>query len=124
MQAFRAPFAASLAAIGLLAGAAVASAESIFDDTASEQVEEATNLESIKTDLALCAPHLSQLKHDPSEDDFHDAVEDPQCVRAILAAQQAGLSKAEIVKVLMGASDIPDPDAPTIDHDGPPRVIE
>lgn len=100
-----------------------ASTESLFDDTASEQVEEATRRESVETDLALCAPHLSQLKHDPDEDDFHDAVEDPQCVNAIRAAQAAGLGKAEIVRILMGASDVPDPNAPTVDHDGPPRVI-
>lgn len=100
-------------------------AQSIFDgDTASEQVEAATDLQSIKTDLALCAPHLAQLKAGSDGEAMHESVEDPQCVKAVLAAQQAGLSKAEIVNILMGASDVPDPNGFTVDHDGPPVVVK
>lgn len=100
-------------------------AQSIFEgDTASEQVENATDLESIKTDLALCAPHLDRLEAGPDERAMQESIEDPQCVKAVLAAQRAGLSKAEIVNILMGASDVPDPNGFTVDHDGPPVVVK
>ena len=110
--------------LALVVTAAPVQAESIFDDTASEQVEEATNLVQVKTDLALCAPHLDELKRGPDAEALHDGVEDPQCRKAVLAARAAGLSKAEIVNILMGASDVPDPNAFTVDHDGPPVVVE
>ncbi len=106
-----------------LVAVAPVGAQSIFDDTASEQVEEATDLESVKTDLALCAPHLDRLRDGTDAEAVHESVEDPQCRKAILAAQRAGLSKSEIVDILMGASDVPDPGGFTVDHGGPPVVI-
>ena len=56
---------------------------------------------------------------------FADSVEDPACRKAILQAQAAGLSKAQIVDLLMGASDVPDPDPEelTVPQDGP-SVVE
>lgn len=114
-----------LLSVGLIVTAGEVRAQpSLGGGIASAQVDAATDLESIKTDLALCAPHLAQLREGPDAEAFHEGVEDPQCVKAVVAAQKAGLSKAEIVNILMGASDIPDPNGPTVDHDGPARVIE
>ncbi len=110
--------------VAAVVAASPAGAQSIFDDPSSEQVEQATDLESIKTDLALCAPHLARLKQGPDAEALHESVEDPQCRKAVLAGQAAGLSKAEIVNILMGASDVPDPGGFTVDHDGPPVVVD
>jgi len=101
-----------------------ADAQSIFEDTDSEQVEQATDLEQVKVDLALCAPHLAQLKRGPDARAMAETVEDPQCQKAVRRAQAAGLSKAEIVNLLMGASDVPDSGVVTVPHGGPPVVVD
>jgi hypothetical protein len=84
-------------------------AETIFDDTQSERVKGAVGRENIKLDLALCAPHLSKLQGADEGKALADSVEDPECRQAILRAQAAGFSKAQIVSILMGASGVPDP---------------
>ena len=113
-----------VALVALLLGGAPAAAESIFDDAGSQEVEQATDRLSVKTDLVLCAPHLARLRDHADAAAMHEAVEDPECRKAILNARAAGLSKAEIVSTLMGASDIPDPNGFTTDHAGPPVVID
>ena len=94
------------------------------DDIAEDEVKEATKVESAKADLALCAPHLEELRYRADAEAMHDAVTDPQCRKAILGAQEAGLTKEEIVNILMGAVDIPDPRGFTTDHGGPPVLID
>ena len=110
--------------IGCLTGflvACPAAAQSV-DGLSGEEVETATNLATVKTNLALCAPQLEGLRAGPDPAAFARDVQDPECRQAIVAAQAAGLSKAQIVDILMGASGVTDPNAPTIQHGGPPRV--
>jgi hypothetical protein len=70
-----------------------------------DQVNRAVDLESIKTDLTFCASELDELQGAPSERELQESVDNPDCRRAILKAQAAGMTKSQIVKILMGGAD-------------------
>lgn len=96
---------------------------SVFDGLDAKEVDQATNRQEAKVELALCAPHLAQLKVHPDARAYARSIDDPRCRKAILNAQAAGMTKAEIVDTLMGASELPS-DQYTLPHGGPPVVVE
>lgn len=67
-------------------------------------------VENAKLDLTMCAPEIDTLNKATESAAIADIVQNPQCRQAILRAQAAGLTKGQIVDILMGASGITDPD--------------
>jgi hypothetical protein len=85
-----------------------------------DQVNRAVDLESVKVDLAFCASELDELQGAPSEQALQESVDNPDCRRAILKAQAAGMTKSQIVTILMGGADVPDsqPNQPPVGAGG------
>ena len=98
----------AIAAAALAFAPAGAPAQPIDNGIQSEQVKNAVALENAKLDLAMCASELNQLAGTPDSQALEDSVSNPDCRRAILKAQASGMSKSQIVTVLMGGAGVPD----------------
>lgn len=75
------------------------------------EVKRGVAVDNAQIDLTMCASDLGVLQGADDSATIADIVHSPQCRAAILRAQSVGMTKAQIVATLMGASGVPDPNA-------------
>jgi hypothetical protein len=73
------------------------------------EVKRGVAVENAKVDLTMCASDLDVLQGADESAAIADMVHNPQCRAAILRAQSLGMTRAQIVATLMGASGVANP---------------
>ena len=74
------------------------------------EVKQAVAAENAKLDLTMCAPEVDVLNKASAETAVAEVAQNPECRRAIIRAQEAGLTRSQIVDTIMAGSGVPDPD--------------
>jgi hypothetical protein len=107
-----------------LAGVDAAAQSLNADGIQPNEVKRGVAVENAKIDLTMCAPELDTLTGAAESAAIAEIAENPQCRQAILRAQAAGLTRGQIIDILMGASAVPDanPGAPTAAANEPAPV--
>jgi hypothetical protein len=77
------------------------------------EVKRGVAAENAKLDLTMCAPEVDVLSKASESAAIAEIAQNPECRRAIVRAQEAGLTRSQIVDTLMAGSGVPDPDPGT-----------
>lgn len=78
------------------------------------EVKQGVAAANAKMDLTMCAPEVEVLNKASADRAASEVAQNPECRRAIVRAEEAGLTRSQIVDIIMGSSGVPDP------NPGPP----
>jgi hypothetical protein len=74
------------------------------------EVKQGVAAENAKLDLTMCAPEVEVLSKASADRAAAEVAQNPECRRAIVRAEEAGLTRSQIVDIIMSSSGVPDPD--------------
>jgi hypothetical protein len=105
------PRSLSVVSLIVMAGAFEARAQPLNSEGIQpNEVKQGVAVENAKLDLAMCAPEVEVLSKASADRAAAEVAQNPECRRAIVRAEEAGLTRSQIVDVIMGSSGVPDPD--------------